>query len=159
MNRRAAIAGIGSCLSGLFAGCLGNPFERTGDVPRLVGLIAGNWHPDPQTLNVLIEAEDDILFETQVQLPGGNPSEYDRPSEDLEGYPSELPPSATLVTWVDKASRDDARRLHIGDQSTDCIGIELEICPQCGSQKGQEEITVPEVPDILILSTSNCQYG
>jgi hypothetical protein len=159
MKRRAAVAGIGTCVTGLLAGCLGNPLDSTTDVPRLVGLVAGNWHPEPQTLNVFIESGDDILYETQIQLPGGDPSAYDRPSATRDGHPSELPPSATLVTWVEKASRDDAATLDFGGRNTDCIGIEIDICPTCGKQKGQADITVPDVPDTLIKYTSSCQYG
>jgi hypothetical protein len=122
----------------------------------LVGLEAGNWHPDPQRLNVLIESDDKTLYEKHVQFPGGNPSEYDRPPAELEGYPSELPPSATLVTWVQKASRAEAQTLAFGDRDSECIGVEIDICPQCSQQKGQEEISVPVIPDTLIKSTNRC---
>lgn len=159
MNRRTALAGVGTCVTGLFAGCLGDQLAF-GDsaVPRLVGMVVGNWHPDPQSLNVLIEGNDEALYEQQVQLPGGDPSEYDRPPETLEGHPSELPPSATLLTWVDGTSREEANTLNFGERSTDCIGVEIEICPVCEGQKGQEDISVPEVPETLILSTSSCDY-
>lgn len=158
MKRRAALAGVGAAVTALVAGCLGNPLGDTNsNVPRLVGLEVGNWHPEPQTLNVLIEG-DEVLYETQVQLPGGNPSEYDRPPETLDGHPSELRPSATLLTWVETASRDDAQTLDFGGRSTDCIGVEIDICPVCSNQKGQIEITAPAVPDTLIKYTNNCRY-
>lgn len=158
MKRRAVLAGIGTSVGGLIAGCLGNPLGDGEEVPQLVGIEAGNWHPDPQTLNVLIESDDETLYETQVQLPGGDPSEYDRPPERLDGHPSELPASATLVTRVDKASREDAETLDFGERTTECIGIQIDICSECESQKGQEEITAPDVPDILLLRTSSCMF-
>jgi len=83
---------------------------------------------------------------------------YNKHYERVDGHPSELPRTATLVTWVDKASRDDAETVDFGERSTDCIGIQIEICSECESQKGQEEITTPDVPDILVLSTSSCTY-
>jgi hypothetical protein len=160
MDRRAVLAGAGACTTGVLAGCLGSLLgDTTSDAPRLVGLEAGNWHPDPQTLTVLIESDDDVLYETRVQLPGGDPSDYERRPEVLEGYPSEVPPSATLVTWVEDASRDDGRTLDFGARDTECIGVEIDICPECSEQKGQEEITVPEIPDTLIKYTANCGYS
>ena len=146
-------------MAGTLGGCLGAPLDRPGDSPRLVGLVAGNWHPDPHTLNVLIESDHSTLYDTQVQFPGGDPSDYDRPSETLAGYPTRLPPSATLVTWVEGTPRGDAETIDFGRRSTDCIGIEIDICPECGRQKGQEEITVPDTPDILVKHTASCQFG
>jgi len=159
VKRRAALAGVGASVTLLTAGCLGNPLGGTASAgPRLVGLEVGNWHPEPQMLNVRIES-DEVLYDTQVQLPGGNPSDYDRPPETLDGHPSELPPSATLLTWVAAASREDAQTLDFGRRSTDCIGVEIDICPVCSSQKGQEEVTAPDVPNTLIKSTTNCRYS
>jgi len=159
MNRRVAIAGLGSCVTGLLAGCLGDGFGSTRNTPRLVGLEAGNWHPAPQRLHVRIETETGVLYETHVQLPGGDPTEYERPPAELDGYPSALPPSATLVTWVENASRDDAQTLALGDRRTECLGVEIDICPTCATQKGEADITAPSVPDTLIKHTANCQYG
>lgn len=160
MHRRVVLTGLASCLTGVLSGCLESFLDdESRDVPRFVGLEAGNWHPDPQTLNILIESDDEILYETQVHLRGGNPSKYERPPKELDGYPSDLPASATLVTWVENASRDDARTLDFGGRSTECILVEIDICPKCASQKGQEDITVPEVPDTLIKQSSNCRYS
>lgn len=160
MNRRAVLAGAGACVTGLVAGCTGNPLgDPNATVPRLVGLEVGNWHPDPQTVTVRIETDDDVLFDRQVQLPGGDPSEYSRPPETLEGHPSELPPSATLLAWVADTTRDEAATLHFGERNTDCIGVEIDVCPTCSEQKGQEDITVPDTPDTLIKYTASCSYS
>ena len=159
MQRRALIAGIGGSLTGATAGCLGTVLGGDTSVPRLVGLEAGNWHPAPQTLHVRIESDADILYEEHVDFPGGDPTNYDRPHASLDGHPSDLPPSATLVTWVEPASRDQARTLAFGDRSTECIGIEIDICPTCGNQLGQGDISAPDVPDTLIKRTASCDYG
>jgi len=158
VSRRKALAALGGFSVGSTAGCLGNPFDEPSSAPQLVGIVVGNWHPDPQVLNLRIENDDGTLFEQRVPLPPGDPSEYRRPAETLSEHPSELPPSAMLVTWVDQSQRNDAATLDFGERTTDCIGVDVGICPVCDEQKGQEEITAPDIPDTLIKTTSNCTY-
>jgi hypothetical protein len=160
MKRRTALAGVGVGFTGMIAGCFGSFSDDGGsDPPRLVGLQVGNWHPEPQTLNVHIEADDDRLYENQVRLAGGDSSEYDRPSRNLEDHPSDLPPSAVLSTWLNTSSKDYAYTLDLGNHSyEECVGVQLDICPECESQKGQADVTAPADPGILILTTSSCSY-
>lgn len=160
MKRRAALAGVGAGVSGLMAGCLGSfSDDLVSDPPRLVGLQVGNWHPEPQMLNVQIGADDGLLYEKQVQLAGGDPSEYDRPSRNLDDHPSDLPPSAVLSTWLNTTSKDNATTLDLGDLPyEECVGVQLAICSECESQKGRGDFTAPADPDILILTTSSCSY-
>lgn len=157
-SRRGMLAALGSLASGSTAGCLDNPLQDPPEVPQIVGIVVGNWHPDPQTLNVRIESDDETLFDRRVPLPGGDPSEYRRPAETLSGYPSDVPPSATLFTWVDDSSKDDASTFDFVDQRTDCVGVDVGICSACDEQKGQNEITAPDTPDTLIKTTSDCTY-
>ena len=160
MKRRTALAGVGTGVSGLIAGCLGNfPAAFGSASPRLVGLQVGNWHPEPQTLNVQIEADDDRLYETEVRLAGGNPSEYDRPSRNLDDHPSELPRSAVLSTWLNTTAEAEATTLDLGNHAyEDCIGVQIEICAKCERQKGQQNVAVPPKPAVQILTTSSCSY-
>lgn len=159
MNRRALLASAGAGVAGLSAGCLGGWTDAGSDPPRLVGLQVGNWHPEPQTLNVHIRADEEVLYENRIQLPGGDPSAYDRPSRNLEDHPSELPASATLSTWLESQSRDRANTVDLGDHPyEECIGVQIDVCPDCERQKGQAEVTAPDTPGLLVLSTSSCSY-
>ncbi|MGM0604108.1 MAG: hypothetical protein ACQETB_00395 [Halobacteriota archaeon] len=157
MNRRGVLTLVGTGGSGVLAGCLGEGLFQ--DAPRLIGLQVGNWHPDPQTVHVRIESDAEVQYERQVQLPGGDPTAYDRPAKSLDGYPTELRRSTTLSTWVEGTPREEAATLAIGDRSTDCIGVEIDVCPDCGAQKGHPELTVPATPDTLIKHTANCRYS
>lgn len=159
MNRRSALLAVGTGASCLSAGCLsGLPTLSEPDMPRLSGIRALNWHTEPQVLNVRIETDTDVLYDKAVQLPGGNPTEYYTPGRDLEDHPSELPPSV-LYTWTDAGSRERAAEFDFGDTSyDDCVGLELDICPECAKQKGETELSLPASPDVRILSTSDCTF-
>lgn len=106
-----------------------------------------------------MEADDDRLYETQVRLAGGTPSEYDRPSRNLDDRPSELPRSAVLSTRLITATKGDATTLDLGDRPyEDCIGGQIDICAYCMRQTGQEDVAVLPEPTALILTASSCSY-
>lgn len=161
MNRRRYLAVSGLVSSGLLGGCLDNPLNGSDPtLPQLVGIGIANWHPESQTVAVRIQTDDDILYERRIPLSGGDPSSYAPAWAVPEDHPTELAPSATLETWVDNRSQDEIKALELDRENyhAECIGIEIEVCPACSRQKGQERITVPDSPKTLIKHTASCDY-
>lgn len=159
MNRRAALAAAGSGVGGLLGGCLtALPPLGEPDPPRLTGLRALNWHTEAQVLTVRIESDEDVVYDETLRLPAGDPTTYYTPGRDPGNHPTDLPPSV-LYAWTDSGSKDAAATFDFGETPYDeCVGLQLEICPVCASQKGAAEPTIPASPDVQILSTSNCSF-
>ena len=161
MDRRRFLALSGVVASGALGGCLENTLDGSdGDVPELVGLGIANWHPEPQTVAIRIQTTEDTLYERRIQLSGGDPSANAPAWSVPEDHPTELAPSATLETWVEGASDDERNTLALDRENyhSECIGVEIAVCPECSRQKGQAEITAPDIPETLIKYTASCNY-
>lgn len=120
-SRRSVLRASATVSAVGLAGCSA---LRSPDPPELGYLRARNYHDEPHTVHVELEADGRSVYSGSKQLPAA--PDGDRTAVTFRDHPTD-PARYVFRVWYDDQRRTEGRRVDITDYEAECLTLFTEI--------------------------------